>query len=373
MRSPGNVEAVAACFELGGRLVAADRYGKGHINDTYFLGVDCQGKRARYVLQRINEHVFRRPQDVMENVERVIAHLADRSSQDERCLALVPTRGGASYHRDETGYWRVYPYIEGTRTYDIAPDNRIAAEAAAVFGRFQLLLDDLPGPPLHETIPAFHDTSARYAQLREAMAADAKGRAADCGAEIAFARELEKIAGTLMALQNTAELPQRIAHNDTKLNNVLFDKESCQAVCVIDLDTVMPGTVLCDFGDLVRSAAGKGSEDTTDLASKSIDMSLYRSLVEGYLGTAGRFLTAVEIDHLAVSGLVITLETGVRFLTDHISGDPYFRIQRPNQNLDRCRAQFALAASIRDRLDEMQEMTERIAKSAQERAARDAQ
>ncbi len=366
MRSPGNVEAVAACFDLGGRLVAADRYGKGHINDTYILDVDRLGSRARYVLQRINEHVFRRPQDVMENIERVTAHLADRSSQDELCLTLVPTREGASFHLDESGYWRVYPFIEGTRTYDIAPDNTIAAEAAARFGRFQQLLDDLPGPPLHETIPAFHDTPARYKHLREAIISDAKKRAASCSAEIGFAQELEEVAGTLMALQDTAELPQRIAHNDTKLNNVLFDKESGRAVCVIDLDTVMPGTVLCDFGDLVRSAAGKGSEDTTDLASKSIDMILYRSLVEGYLGATGRFLTAVEINHLAVSGLVITLETGVRFLTDYLCGDQYFRIQRPNQNLHRCRAQFALAASIRDRLDEMQEMTERIAGSAQE-------
>ena len=222
-----------------------------------------------------------------------------------------------------------------------------------MFGQFQNQVSDLPGPRLHETIRDFHNTPARYRQFHTARAVDAHDRARHCIPEIEWALAHEQAAGSLLALQQAGEIPERVTHNDTKLNNVMFDEQSGKALCVIDLDTVMPGIVLYDFGDLVRSATMTAAEDETDLSKVSMRMDYYAALVDGYLSTAISFLTDVEIENLAVSGKVITIETGLRFLTDYLSGDEYFRIQRPDQNLERCRAQFALAASIDEQLDAM--------------------
>jgi len=352
-----DLREIASQFELDGNFVAADRYGRGHINDTFLINVARGTGYARYILQRINKRVFRDPVSLMENIRRVTGHLQSRSTDGSHCLKLVTTNAGDYYFLDpEQQYWRVYQFVAGARTLDRVESREQAREAAAIFGRFQGLLCDLPGPRLHETIPDFHNTPARYRQFRQALEQDPLGRAGDCGAEIERALSFEQGAGVLAELQVAGELPERIAHNDTKLDNVMFDEDSGTATCVFDLDTVMPGLVLYDFGDLVRSATTSAAEDETDLSRIIMRLDYFEALAEGYLGAAMDFLTEGEIGHLAIAGKIITVETGLRFLTDYLSGDEYFRIQRPQQNLDRCRSQFALAASIDEQLAAMEDV-----------------
>lgn len=357
-----DIREIATQFELGGTLIAADRYGRGHINDTYLVLVGRNGGETRFILQRINQYVFRDPESLMENIRRITEHLRSKITGSRSCLSLVPANDGSYFFLDEeAGYWRAYQFIEGASSYDEVANTTQAREAAAMFGRFQRLLGDLPGPRLHETIPNFHNTPARFWQFHEVLERDAHDRARHCAAEIDCALAYEEAAGALQALQDAGEIPERIAHNDTKLNNVMFDEHSDKAICVIDLDTVMPGSVLYDFGDLVRTAATPTMEDETDLSAVRMRMDYYEALVEGYLSTAMGFLTETEVGNLSMAGKVITIETGVRFLTDYLSGDEYFRIHRAGQNLDRCRTQFALAASIDGQFDKMLKVVDSVA------------
>ena len=354
-----DIREIATQFELDGTFIAADRYGRGHINDTYLVVFGSGGTNARFILQRINQHVFREPALVMDNIQRILKHLQSKSDEPRAWLSLVPGRDVAPFYRDaDGGYWRAYRFIEDACTYDEVASTTQAREAAAIFGRFQSLLGDLPAPRLHETIPDFHNTPARYRQFQEVLERDAHDRARHCAAEIDCALAYEEAAG---ALQDAGEIPERIAHNDTKLNNVMFDEHSDKAICVIDLDTVMPGSVLYDFGDLVRTASTPTAEDETDLSTVRMRMDYYEALVEGYLSMAMGFLTETEVGNLSMAGKVITIETGVRFLTDYLSGDEYFRIHRADQNLDRCRAQFALAASIDGQFDKMLKVVDSVA------------
>ncbi len=333
-------------------------YGSGHINDTFVVNTTIGSDAPRFILQRINKCVFRDPAVVMENVGRVTDHLKTRTTQGHSCLSLVPKADGARFHVDDSGeYWRMYRFLEGTRSYDSIPSVDHARQAAAEFGRFQTLMRDLPGPRLQETIADFHNTQARYAQFHEAHSIDAHDRARHCIPEIEWAMAHEQSAVSLLALKEGGEIPQRITHNDTKINNVMFDLQTDKAVCVIDLDTVMPGLALYDFGDMVRTATTPAAEDEIDLSRITMRMDYFEALVDGYLGATGKYLNEAEVENLAVSGKIITIETGVRFLSDYLSGDEYFRIHRPDQNLDRCRAQFALAASIDDALSDMQKVT----------------
>ncbi len=349
-----DIREIATQFELGGTFISADRYGRGHINDTYLVVVGSGGTNARFILQRINEHVFREPALVMDNIQRILKHLQSKSDDPRASLSLVPGRDGRPFYRDaDGGYWRAYRFIENACTCDEVAITTQASEAAAMFGRFQNLVSDLPGPRLHETIPDFHNTPARYRQFHQILERDAHDRVRHCAAEIDCALAYEEAAGALQALQDAGEIPERIAHNDTKLNNVMFDVHSDKAICVIDLDTVMPGSVLYDFGDLVRTASTPTAEDETDLSRVRMRMDYYEALVEGYLSAAMDFLTETEVGNLSMAGKVITIEAGVRFLTDYLSGDEYFRIYRADQNLDRCRTQFALAASIDGQFDKM--------------------
>jgi len=353
---------------LGGRFVSAEPYGRGHINDTFVVNVAKDDGNARFILQRINQYVFRDPPAVMENVSRITEHLAARNAGSRSCLPLVPAIDGGSCYRDQNdAYWRVYGFIENACTYEEVTGRSQAREAAAAFARFQQMVSDLPGPRLHETIPDFHNIRARYRQFHAAHASDAHDRAKHCVPEIEWALAHEQAAGSLLALQESGDIPERIAHNDTKLNNVMFDEPSGKALCVIDLDTVMPGLVLYDFGDLVRTATTPTAEDEIDLSKVSMRMDYFEALSEGYLGTAMSFLTDAEIENLAVSAKVITIEIGLRFLTDYLSGDEYFRIHRSDQNLDRCRTQFALAASIDEQLDEMRSAVANIASDIKSR------
>jgi len=312
---------------------------------------------TRYILQRINKHVFRDPVSLMVNIRRVTEHLQSRIDDGSHCLTLVATdEGGDCFFDQEQQYWRVYRFIAGARTVDRARNREQARQAAAIFGRFQSLLCDLPGPRLYETIPGFHDTPARYRQFRQALDRDPYDRARQCGAEIDNALSFEQGAGVLAELQAAGELPERIAHNDTKLNNVMFDERSGAATCVIDLDTVMPGLVLHDFGDLVRSATTSATEDEPDPSRIEMRLDYFSALAEAYLDATMDFLTAEEIGCLALAGKIITIETGLRFLTDYLSGDEYFRTHRPGHNLDRCKSQFALAASIDAQLAAMEDV-----------------
>ena len=355
-------------FELPGRFLSASRFGSGHINDTYVAVFDRDGRVERFVIQRINKQVFPDPPALMSNVERVIRHVNNKPAESNgrghtrlACPALIMARDGKNHYRDADGeYWRAYEFIEKAGSFDTVRSRSQAREAASAFGRFQVLLHNLPGPRLTETIPEFHDTPARYRRFQEVLGRDAHGRGKFCRTEIDIALSYREAAGALITMYERGDIPERIIHNDTKINNVLFDDISGEAVCVIDLDTVMPGLSLFDFGDLVRTATMPLAEDERDLAGIEMRMQIFEALAEGYLSATAGFLTRTEIDSLAISAKVITIETGLRFLTDYLAGDEYFRIQRPDHNLDRCRTQFVLANSIDQQLDSMRAAIETV-------------
>jgi hypothetical protein len=357
-----DTKEIASHFRLEGRFVSAQRYGSGHINDTFVVTVKGKHGNTRFVLQRINKQVFRDPEALMDNVWRICEHLKGKSAGSSGYLSLVPAIDDKHFHKDEEQeYWRAYHFIESTVSYDIVQSTGLARETAAMFGQFQNRVSDLPGPRLNETIPGFHDTPARYRQFCDAVVQDSFDRAKHCRAEIDRALAYENVAGELMGLFEAGHLPERIVHNDAKLNNLLFDKQINHAVCVIDLDTVMPGLAVLDFGDMVRSTTSQAGEDETDLSRIGLRMEYYEALVEGYLRSTSAFLTGTEIESLSLASKIITIEIGLRFLTDFLCGDAYFGSQRPDHNLHRARAQFALAASIDEQFAEMQEVVNDVA------------
>jgi hypothetical protein len=355
MTSAANAAAAALQFAAGGGFLDAQPYGTGHINDT-FRAIFAQGGVERpMILQRINHNIFKNPAALMSNIERVTAHVnaqvAGQPDAGRRALTLIPTHDGAPFHRDGDGnWWRMYRFVERTRSYDAVETPRQAWQAAFAFGQFQQRLATLPAPRLHDTIPDFHHTPKRFAALLAAIAADPVNRAIEAAPEIAFALSRQPMVSVLL----DAGLPERVTHNDTKFNNVLLDDETDEGLCVIDLDTVMPGLVLYDFGDMVRTATSPAAEDERDLSRVSMRMPVFEALVRGYLSAAGSFLTPAETQFLAFSGKLITFEIGLRFLTDYLSGDTYFKVHRANHNLDRCRTQFQLVRSIESQEEAMQ-------------------
>ena len=341
-------------FEIPGELAAIAPYGSGHINDTFCAVFHEGGAPVRYILQRINTGIFKNPSALMENIERVTAHLAARLAGEpdlaRRVLRLIPARDGRRWTIDaEGGCWRTYRFIEGARTYDAVESTEQAFQAGQAFGRFQQLLADLPAPRLHDTIPDFHHTPKRFAAFERAVAADTVGRAKDARAEIDFAFAHQSMAGVLL----DAGLPERVTHNDTKFNNVMLDDASGEGICVIDLDTVMPGLALYDFGDMVRTTTSPAMEDERDLNKVTMQFPMFEALTRGYLSAAGSFLTKEEKELLVFSGKLITFEIGIRFLTDFLAGDTYFKVHREGHNLDRCRTQFKLVESIEQQEDRM--------------------
>jgi Ser/Thr protein kinase RdoA (MazF antagonist) len=358
--------AVSAEFAFGGKVLSATPYGSGHINDTFLVLIEAAPNPRRFVLQRINHHVFKQPDLLMENVERVCAHAhaklraAGASDAHRRALRLIPTLKGKSWHVDDAGNrWRCYDFIEGATGHDVVRSAAQAEAAAKAFGAFQALLADLPGGRLHETIPGFHHTPGRYARFQAALAADTHGRAASAAPEIAFALARAHEVSVVVDALRDGTLPERVTHNDTKLNNVLLDDVTQEGVCVIDLDTVMPGSALYDFGDLVRTSTSPAAEDETDLSKVTMQLPMFEALVRGYLASARGFLTPREKELLPFAGKLITFEIGLRFLTDWLEGDTYFRIKRPTHNIDRTRTQFKLVASIEDQLPAMREIVAR--------------
>lgn len=354
-----DLRRVASQFRIDGRFVDAAPYGSGHINDTYASRIETSGGVRRYIHQRINHRVFCDPERLMENIERVTRHLRGKveaagGEADREALTVVPALDGRSLWRDEASgeFWRTYLFIEGARTYDVVTSPEHAERSARAFGRFQEMLSDLPGPRLVETIPAFHDTPRRVAALRAAVEADAVGRVAEAEEEIRQAMARAERAGTLVELA----VPERITHNDTKCNNVMIDDATGEGVCVIDLDTVMPGLAVVDFGELVRTGANPAAEDERDLSKVGLDLGMFERLARGYLSAAGKMLTPLEIEHLPQAAMMMTYENGVRFLTDHLSGDTYYKVHRPGHNLDRCRVQLALLADMERKAERMAEL-----------------
>lgn len=356
------LHAVAAQFQFRGEAVDFVPYGNGHINDTYLVTCSGAGARTRYILQHINAQVFHSPAAVMQNIERVTAHLAVQFAGERdrarRALTLIPARDGRNWYEDAQGEtWRAYSFIENAHSHETATSAEQAYQAAHAFGRFQQQLASLPLPRLHETIPDFHHTPKRFAALLQAIAADVKGRAKLVQPEIDFALARESITSVLVE----ASLPERITHNDTKFNNVLLDDATGESLCVVDLDTVMPGLVLYDFGDMVRTTTSPAAEDEQDLSKVNLQFPLFEALVRGYLSAAGGFLTETEKKFLAFSGKLITFEVGIRFLADYLAGDIYFKIHREGHNLDRCRTQFKLVESIELQEEKMNRLVETIA------------
>ena len=342
-----NAAAAAHAFSIEGDLRGAEPYGSGHINDSYRAVFQCNGHQSRYLLQRINHRIFKNPVTLMENIERVTAHLAAQVSsypdRNRRVLTLIPTRSGGVLHVDDKGdFWRAYLFIDHATTYNSVSSSDQAFQAAKAFGEFQRMLADMPAPRLNDTIPDFHHTPKRFAALEQAIAADAAGRIALAQPEVDFALARKPLARALV----DAGLPERVTHNDTKINNVMLDDATGEGTCVIDLDTVMPGLAAYDFGDMVRTATSSAPEDEQDLSKVKMEFPLFEALARGYLSTASEFLTPAEKESLAVAGKLITFEIGIRFLTDYLSGDTYFKVHRQGHNLDRARTQFKLLESI---------------------------
>ena len=356
METAPDIRKISMNFQMPGKLIRHKRLGHGHINDTYLLTFERNTKLLNLVLQRINHHVFKNPVALMSNFERILTHLHAIWSEPGsylKPLELIPARNGKPlYHDDYGNYWRSYLFISGT-SFDLPDKQGIIKSAASIFGRFQCDLADFPAPRLNETIPDFHNTAKRFSYFEKICSKDIMNRAEDARAEIEFAIKRRSISGVLTTLQAKGKLPERIVHNDAKLNNVIFDRKSSHATTIVDLDTVMPGLVLYDFGDLVRTMTCPEDEDERNLAKISMRMPFFKSIATGYLSTASGFLTKCEKEHLVFSGKLITFETGLRFLTDHLAGDTYFKIHRPGHNLDRCRRQFKLVESIEEQEDAM--------------------
>ena len=306
----------------------------------------------QYIFQKINTSIFPDPDALMENIRRVTEHIRSKHPDDPRCTLTV-----LDYSRP----WRQYVFIEGARTYDLVERPEQAYKVARAFARFQNDLSDLPGPRLHEILPHFHDTRARLAQLDAALAADVKGRAKEVAAELAFVDARRDEAGRILDLMASGDIPERITHNDTKINNVMLDDATGEGVAVIDLDTTMPGCALYDFGDMVRTSTAAAAEDERDLAKVFSRREYFEQLVRGYLGKA-KFLNEAELAHLAFSGRLITLTIGIRFLTDYLAGDVYFHTACDDHNLVRARTQFKMVRSMEEQAADYEGIVRAVAR-----------
>ena len=353
--------AAASAFDFGGPMVCdPHHYGEGHINDTFVVWRADHTKR--FILQRINTATFTDPAGLMENICGVTRHLrtkiqAEGGDPGRECLNVIPTLSGAAYYIDSEGNaWRAYDFVENTvclQQVGCEADFRTVAET---LGKFQNQLADYPASTLHETIARFHDTPNRYANFEKALAADALGRAKTIAPEIAFIHAREKDCHVLLGQLAAGEIPLRVTHNDTKINNVLLDEATGKGICVIDLDTVMPGLSAYDFGDSIRTGANDCAEDEPDQSKVHFDLHLYEVFAKGYLSTAGSTMHTAEKRSLAWGAKLMTLECGIRFLTDYLEGDHYFHIARPDHNLDRARTQFTLVQQMEEVFDQMLEI-----------------
>ena len=358
---------VIAAYDFPETLMGAVRYGSGHINDTFCLVCQPQeGNAIRFILQGLSVAAFPRQAELMENFIGVTSHLRKKIEAAggdvmRETLNLVNTRDGKPYYVDSTGKtWRLMPYVEGTLCLQKATPELFEASARA-FGRFQRLLADYPAHTLHESIVNFHNTEDRFAKFLAALEADKLGRAKDVAAEIQFVMDRKADCSVALSALREGKLPLRVTHNDTKLNNVLIDEETQEGICIIDLDTTMPGLSIYDFGDSIRFGANHSAEDEKDLTKVNFDIDLYRIYTRGFLEGAQGGLTDAELDYLPWGAKLMTLECGIRFLTDYLDGDNYFHIRYADQNLDRCRTQFKLVSDMEQQWDEMHKIVREIA------------
>jgi hypothetical protein len=365
-----NLQDISAHFDIPGTFSGAAPHGGGHINDTFLARYQTPQGEQCFIHQRINHYVFKEPEKVMENIERVTRYareqiIAAGGDPQRETLNLVPAGDGRSYHYipEEApfgGYWRTYLFIKGARTYEIAENLNQVYHAARAFGNFQKLLDSLPGPRLHETILNFHHTRKRFETFLKALDANPAGRAKTVRPEIDFILQREKDAALVVDLLAQGKLPERVTHNDTKLNNVLIDDRTGQGICVIDLDTMMPGSALYDFGDLIRMGTATAAEDEPDLFKVGVDLRLFAELARGYLSAARDFLTPLEWDLLVFGGKLITYEQAIRFLGDYLNGDIYYKIHYSEQNLVRARTQIKMIEDMEQKQGEMEAIIARL-------------
>ena len=352
--SKKEIENALSHFQIKGEVKSCEHYGSGHINDTFLVKAERE-----YILQRMNTNIFKNAKELMENVSLVCAFMEKEilkagGDPEREGLRLVPTKEGKAYYEDEEdNFFRVYLFVERTKSYNLVEKPEHFYESAHAFGHFQNLLAAFPAEKLHETIPDFHNSVKRFARFKEVLEKDAFGRRKDCEKEAQFFLNHEKDLSYAMDLLAKKELPLRVSHNDTKLNNVLFDAETEKALCIIDLDTVMPGLSIFDFGDAIRFGANTAEEDEKDLSKVSLSLPLFSTYVKGFLEGAGGKLTKKEIESLPEGAKIMTLECGMRFLTDYLEGDVYFHTARPRHNLDRARTQIALVKDMEKKWDEM--------------------
>lgn len=352
-------------FSFEGTIEECIPFGSGHINDTYRVTCMVGESQKHYILQRMNKSIFTKPVELMENISGVTGWLKkkiqERNGDVEReTLSIIPTREGNSYYVDSTGeYWRAYNFIENATSFDAVENENDFYQSAVAFGKFQGLLSDYPAETLHETIKDFHNTVVRFQTFLGAVKADVCKRADSVREEIQFVLDREELAHTLFDMQKAGKLPLRVTHNDTKLNNIMIDDETGKAICVIDLDTVMPGLSVHDFGDSIRFGANTGAEDEKDLSKVSCDLHLFELYAKGYIEGCDGALTENEIEMLPMGAILMTFECGMRFLTDYLEGDHYFKIHREGHNLDRCRAQFKLVKDMEEKLPQMKAIVEK--------------
>lgn len=353
-------------FPFNGELTSIESTDTGLINSTYMLTFSDGNQDFQYVLQKINTNVFKKPDELMSNIMNVTGFLRNKinlsgGNAARETLTFLYTKDNSPYYLDENGgCWRSYIYISKCYTCDKIDSEVKAFRSGKAFGKFQRMLSDYPAANLFETIPHFHDTPSRYSDLKNAVDENLSGRLQKIQAELSFALDREKDASKLVDLAADGKIPMRVTHNDTKINNVLFDSITNEAICVIDLDTIMPGLSLYDFGDSIRSGAVTSDENEQDLNKYGLDINLFKSYTEGFLSEAGHALNEEEIANLAFSAKLMTLECGVRFLTDYLNGDTYFKTEYPEHNLVRCRTQFKLVEDIEKHMDEMNECVNEI-------------
>ncbi|MFA6128342.1 MAG: aminoglycoside phosphotransferase family protein [Bacteroidales bacterium] len=361
-----NLQSITKHFSIDGTILSVLPYGSGHINDTYKVET-AEPKCHNYILQRINHKIFKNVPGLMDNIDRVTRHIRMKleatpgADPDRQTLTLVPTVDKKSFYQDADGnFWRMYLFIEDNRSYDIVDTPEKAFEGGRMFGKFQSMIADLPGDPLFETIPNFHNIDMRLDTLRKTIQADPAGRASKVAAEVDFVMERAEEMGTILHLGQKGLIPLRITHNDTKFNNVLLDKND-RGLCVIDLDTVMPGYVHYDYGDSIRTSTNTGAEDDPDLSRVGMDLHLFEAYTKGFLQETRSTLTATELEYLPLAGKLFPYIIGVRFLTDYVDGDNYFKIKHEHHNLQRARAQFKLLESMEGQFGAMQEIVRRNA------------
>ncbi|MBQ4145483.1 MAG: aminoglycoside phosphotransferase family protein [Clostridia bacterium] len=353
-----NIQELCSKFKIEGKFISSTPFGSGHINDTYLINTSA----TRYILQRVNGTVFAKPEEVMDNIIKVTDHLFNKiylagGDVTRETITFLPSVDNKKYYITEQGeLFRLYSFINNAKSYQKVESPEIFCKVGKAFGKFQNMLADFPASELKETIVDFHNTRARYETFKSVLKADKVNRRQTVEDEIKFILEREDKAGIIVDAMSDGSVPLRVTHNDTKLNNVLVDDETGEGICVIDLDTVMPGSMLFDYGDSIRFGASTADEDEKDLDKVSMDLELFEQFTKGYIEELKESITPKELELLAFSAMLLTLECGLRFLTDYLDGDNYFRVQYPEQNLDRARTQLKLVSNMEEKMDIMNDI-----------------